>query len=903
MRRLILALTLIALPVITAAQPLAPLTATPYVSGLSSPVAFIQDPSAPHIQYVVQQGGRVRVVRRNASGTGTLQATDYLTLTGTQIASGGERGLLGMACPADYASHGHCYLNFTNSNGHTVVARYRRSLTNPLAADSTSRLDLRWSDGTRTITQPYANHNGGTLRFGPDGHLYIGMGDGGSGNDPEHRAQDPTTLLGKMLRIDVHVPPSNTDGLRVPADNPFVDNTPIDARPEIWAFGLRNPWKWTFDDPSLGGTGAMIIGDVGQGAREEIDYEPAGAGGRNYGWRNREGTVDGVTSLPLAYEPATDPIYDYVSNQSTGFGDSVAGGTVYRGLALDPAYVGRYFFADFVSGRVFSLALAVDPSTREATASDLREHTAELGGTGVLGNVAAIEADADGELYIVSFTGTIFRIAPGDSADRDNDGLNDAWERRFGLNPGSGAGADGASGDPDGDGRTNAAEFAANTHPTATVTRYLAEGATSSFFDLSLNLANATTTPARVVVRFLRSDGQVFAMHVLVPAQRRVSINPRTIAGLETAEFSTVVESNVDIAVSRDMHWDAARRFGAHAERAVTAPTHEWFLAEGATHSGLQLFYLLQNPNAFAVDADVTYLFPGGQAPLTKRYRLPATSRTTLWINQEDARLAATDVSAQIRTTDNSGIVVERALYLNRPGQTFGAGHDGAGATAAGRQWYLAEGATLAPFDLFVLVANPGLAPAQVEARFLLPNGSSTTATRTIAPQSRDTIWVDQEPGLAGTSVSTVVTSQNGVPIVVERAMWWGDASGWYEAHVSLGSTTVGAEWTLAEGAAGYGDNSQSYVLISNTGTVGDTVDVTVLYEDRAPETKAYVVGAGARFTVSIGDEFPNALHRRFGVHIEARNVSTLAVEGSVYNDAEGAFWGAGTNLLATKVR
>ena len=252
--------------------------------------------------------------------------------------------------------------------------------------------------GTRGfVTQPFSNHNGGHLAFGPDGYLYIGLGDGGSGNDPDHRAQNPNELLGKMLRIDVNVPDADPFGYRIPPDNPFLGGNP--ARDEIWAFGLRNPWRYSFDDVARGGTGALVIADVGQNKFEEINYEPRGAGGRNYGWRNREGAHDNVTSRPLAYQPATDPIFDY--GRSDGI--SITGGFVYRGTRLGAAYRGRYFFADY-SGRVWSLALTVD-AIGEAQASDRREHTAELGGSAVLGTISSFGVDADGELYLVSHSG------------------------------------------------------------------------------------------------------------------------------------------------------------------------------------------------------------------------------------------------------------------------------------------------------------------------------------------------------------------------------------------------------------------------------------------------------------------------------------------------------------------
>jgi glucose/arabinose dehydrogenase len=373
-----------------------------YVSGLNAPLAFVQDPSDRDVQYIVEQGGRIRVVR-----DGSLEATDFLNIT-SAVSSGGERGLLGLAFPPDYAASGRFYVNFTNAAaGNTVIARFRRSAGNPLVADPATRFDLRWPDGNRYITQPFSNHNGGTLAFGPDGYLYIGLGDGGSGNDPDHRAQDPTTLLGKMLRVNVNVADSDAEGYDVPPDNPFVDSNPIAALHEIWAFGLRNPWKFSFDHPARGGTGALIIGDVGQSSWEEIDYEPSGQGGRNYGWRNREGAHDNVVTRSPAYTPLVDPIWEY----DHSVGNSITGGFVYRGALLGAAFRGRYFYADIV-GRVWSLALTIDPATGEAVASDQVEHTSALGGAAALGLVSSFGVDADGELYVVNLTGgTVLKVS------------------------------------------------------------------------------------------------------------------------------------------------------------------------------------------------------------------------------------------------------------------------------------------------------------------------------------------------------------------------------------------------------------------------------------------------------------------------------------------------------------
>ena len=369
-------------------------------TGLVNPVAFVVDPMDASTFLVVEQRGTIRGIRN-----GVVSSTMFLDIRG-QLSAGGERGLLGIAFPPDAVQSRRFYINFTNPDGHTVVARYTRDAQGRV--ETNSRFDLVWPAGRAFIEQPFANHNGGHLAFGPDGYLYIGLGDGGSGGDPLNHAQNPNSLLGKMLRIDVGVDDADRRGYRVPGDNPFVDREPIAALTEIWAFGLRNPWRYSFDDWTRGGTGALVIADVGQSAREEVNWEPRGAGGRNYGWRIREGRNPFDTRLPAAYQPLTDPIHEYPRSD----GQSITGGLVYRGSALDGMFNGRYFFADYVAGRVYSIGVALD-ERQEATAVDLLVVTDMLGGTAELGLISSFGVDAAGEMYIVSYSrGRILKIVP-----------------------------------------------------------------------------------------------------------------------------------------------------------------------------------------------------------------------------------------------------------------------------------------------------------------------------------------------------------------------------------------------------------------------------------------------------------------------------------------------------------
>lgn len=346
------------------------------VDGLQSTVLVTHAPGDDSRIFVVEQPGRIRVLRN-----GTLQPAPYLDITAI-TSTGGERGLLGLAFHPEYDTNGRFFLNHTDLNGDTRVLRFARGASADVADPGSLEVVLE-------VDQPFTNHNGGHLAFGPDGLLYIGLGDGGSGGDPEGNGQDPSTLLGSMLRISVDALPYS-----VPSTNPFVGMSGF--APETWAYGLRNPWRFSFDRT----TGDLWIGDVGQNAREEISYQAASSlGGENYGWNRLEGSAC-YPSDPCDPTGTVAPTYEYGHSE----GCSVTGGYVYRGSAV-PSLVGRYLLADYCGGWVRSLG------HNAGVVTDVVDHSVAFG---TLSGVVSFGEDAAGEIYVVSLAGSIYRVVAPD---------------------------------------------------------------------------------------------------------------------------------------------------------------------------------------------------------------------------------------------------------------------------------------------------------------------------------------------------------------------------------------------------------------------------------------------------------------------------------------------------------
>ncbi len=449
----------------------------------------------------------------------------------------------------------------------------------------------------------------------------------------------------------------------------------------------------------------------------------------------------------------------------------------------------------------------------------------------------------------------------------------------------------------------------------ASYTRYLAEGAASAFFDTRVVLANPGGTPAHASLSFLRGDGVVVPYETEVAPLSSQTVFTRSLEALFGHDFSTIVRSDVPLVVDRTMTWGGTwgMPYGSHAESALAEPSARWYLAEGATHHGFDLFYLLQNPGDATVPARIRYLRPAGP-PIEKTYWLAPRSRTSIWVDQEtfgDAGrlLADTEVSAVVESLDGAGIVVERAMYDTRGPATFQAGHESAGITTPAARWYFAEGATGPYFDMFLLLANPSPHDADVAVTYLLPDGTQVRRRHRVGASQRYTIWVDREgEALADTAVSAIVEAVNGVPVVAERSMWWpGDSRTWHEAHTSPGATEPGIAWAVADGSTRAAPLPEStYLLVANPSAGDAEVRVTVLFGGGLPTvSRTFHVAAASRFGLSIGDAFPEAMGQRFGALVESIGPDPvpIVVERAMYGDAPRQPWANGSNLLATRLR
>jgi len=389
-----------------------PIQADRIAAGLAAPLFAASPPGDPNRLFVVEKdSGRIAILDLASN---QVAAQPFFQVPSGELTTGGERGLLGLAFHPDYAASGKLYLNLTNEAGDTEIWEVTRS-GDPNAADPASVRVLM------TVDRTNANHNGGWMGFGPDAYLYIASGDSGGSGDPENAAQNINDLRGKMLRIDVDADAFPSDPSRnygIPGDNPFVG---ADGADEVFAYGLRNPWRASFDSE----TGALYIADVGQNAREEINYLAPGTGaGVNFGWRFIEG------SLELIPPPGNIVLRNPVAEYGHGLGDfegfSVTGGYVYHGPG---GAQGLYFFADFVSNHLFTLRV------EDGDAFDFAQRDDEITvSAGALDQIASFAVDGSGRLYAIGLDGEIFRLTPADdetSLPPQADGNDDSFVESF----------------------------------------------------------------------------------------------------------------------------------------------------------------------------------------------------------------------------------------------------------------------------------------------------------------------------------------------------------------------------------------------------------------------------------------------------------------------------------------
>jgi hypothetical protein len=433
----------------------------------------------------------------------------------------------------------------------------------------------------------------------------------------------------------------------------------------------------------------------------------------------------------------------------------------------------------------------------------------------------------------------------------------------------------------------------------AQYTRYLAEGATGPFFATRLSLANPDeVNAANVVLTFDSGLGTTRTMPLTLAPGGTAFIDVSTVSGFESSDVSTTIASNRPIAIDRMMEWgvDAAtgHGYGSALETATASASTTWFLAEGSTVLGFDLYYLLQNPGTTLANVTVRYLLSSGTV-ITRTYSMAPHTRATIYLNVIPG-IEETDVSGDI--SSNVPIIAERSMYRSAPGQYYGLGTNSMGVTAPATRWFLAEGATGTFFDLYVLFANPSNTDALLTVDYAREDAVVITRNYNVRAHSRFSVYVDSIPGLTDTSVATTVTSTNNVPIVVERAMYWpGGFFDYHEGHTSTGTTSTARRWVVASGD---GDaNTYTYVLLANTeNRAGQAVLRIMSPTGFVPSLQRVVnLPPDSRTTVDLTGMPP-----RYAVLVTSAGASPveLVVESAVYRHFGGQFWASGANALAT---
>ena len=480
--------------------------------------------------------------------------------------------------------------------------------------------------------------------------------------------------------------------------------------------------------------------------------------------------------------------------------------------------------------------------------------------------------------------------------DADGDTMLDAWETTVGLDP---TDSGDAAGDLDGDGRTNAEEFAAGTLVNGGSSAYFAEGVVGSEFSTAFAAFNPSGEAVSVSLEANTSSGLRVGWTETLEPGARVRIDARSL-GLRDAAFGTRIESSAPVLVERVMTWGR----DAHAEAAVPTPSTTWYFAEGATHSGFELFYLLFNPGLEPATTTIRWLRGAGQPPVSRTFVVEPGTRRTVWVDAEVEGLRAADVGAVIES--DRPIVAERSMYLASSGAGFSAGTSVAGVVAPRTEWFLAEGATGPFFEMFLPIANPTEGASTVEVTYVFPTEEPLVKTYRVDPLSRFTIWVDGEDArLADTAVAVRVRSVNDVPIVVERAMWWGGSSPatWYAAHASAATPAPATRWAMAEIGGTSGDSGgDAYVLVANFEVRPATIRLRVSTDEAIgglsppppplpPSTGTvvslgpYEVPAHTRVNVPLGALAPALAGHRCSVIVESEGAdpTPVVVEGAWY--------------------